>query len=69
MVRLLLPYEQGIATAELAAKTDDIRGTLDAVIYLVFHGWAELSTNRRRLWVARHLRESLAETLSDPTGT
>lgn len=63
-LQLLLPYEQGISTAELAAKTDDIRGTLDAVIYLVFHGWAELSGNRRRVWVVRHLRESLAETLS-----
>lgn len=65
-LRLLLPYEQGSSTAELAAKTDDIRGTLDAVIYLVFHGWAELSANRRRVWVVRHLRESLGETLSTP---
>jgi hypothetical protein len=67
-LRLLLPYEQGIGTADLAARTDDIRGTLDAVIYLVFHGWAELSANRRQVWVVRHLRESLAETLSDRGG-
>jgi hypothetical protein len=68
-VRLLLPYERGVPTAELAAKTDDIRGTLDAVIYLVFHGWAELSTNRRRVWIAPHRREALAAMLAEWKGS
>ena len=57
----LLRLEHGISAAELAAKTDDIRGTLDGVLYLVFHDWAALSKDRTRVWALTDSRRRFGD--------
>ena len=55
----LVQSDHGMEPAALAAATDDIRGTLDAILYLVFHEWIDISKDRRRVWALSHSRKVL----------
>jgi hypothetical protein len=54
-----------VAPAEIAAAHGDIRGSLDAILYLAFHEWIGFAADRRRVWVHSDERRKLEKLAAD----
>jgi hypothetical protein len=64
----LLRHDGGVPPAEIAAAHGDIRGSLDAILYLAFHEWIGFATDRRRVWVHSDDRRKLDKLAAGRTG-
>lgn len=61
VLRHLLQFDHGIPPAELRDVSADARVVRDAILYLAFFDWVDLSKDRTRIWVLTDARKALGE--------